>query len=114
MKGIVSFGSQGPIGAGRAVKEKRAKGKVFVYGMMIPSQAASLIKSGDIAMGITYDPASAGYAITAIADKVLKGEEITQGLEIPNLGKADVDSDKRIIKFHKVLRVTKENIDSLY
>ncbi len=114
MKGIVSFGSQGPIGAGRAVKEKRAKGKVFVYGMMIPSQAASLIKSGDIAMGITYDPASAGYAITAIADKVLKGEEITQGLEIPNLGKADVDPEKRIIKFHKVLRVTKENIDSLY
>lgn len=114
MKGVVAFGSQGPIGAGRAVKEKRARGKVFVYGMMIPSQAASLIKSGDIAMGVTYDPASAGYALTAVADKILKGEEITQNLEIPNLGKADVDMDKRIIKFHKVLRVTKDNVDSLY
>lgn len=114
MKGVVAFGSQGPIGAGRAVKEKRARGKVFVYGMMIPSQAASLIKSGDIAMGVTYDPASAGYALTAVADKILKGEEITPDLEIPNLGKADVDMDKRIIKFHKVLRVTKDNVDSLY
>lgn len=114
MKGVVAFGSQGPIGTGRAVKEKRARGKVFVYGMMIPSQAASLIKSGDIAMGVTYDPASAGYALTAVADKILKGEEITPDLEIPSLGKADVDMDKRIIKFHKVLRVTKDNVDSLY
>ncbi|VTP70073.1 Uncharacterised protein [Leclercia adecarboxylata] len=69
--------------------------------MMIPSQAASLIKSGDIAMGITYDPASAGYAITAIADKVLKGEENRSGSGDPELGKADVDTEKRIIKFHQ-------------
>lgn len=114
LKGVISFGSQGPIGAGRAVKEKRARGKVFVFGMMIPSQAASLIKSGDITMGVTYDPATAGYALTAVADKVIKGEEIKQGLDIPKLGKADVDMDKRIIKFHNVLRVTKDNIDSLY
>lgn len=114
MKGVVAFGSQGPIGAGRAVKEKRARGKVFVFGMMIPSQAASLVKSGDIAMGVTYDPASAGYALTAVADKIIKGEEITKDLEIPNLGKADVDMEKRVIKFHKVLRVTKDNVDSLY
>ncbi|WP_159564912.1 autoinducer 2 ABC transporter substrate-binding protein [Budvicia diplopodorum] len=114
MKGIVAFGSQGPIGAGRAVKEKRAQGKVFVFGMMIPSQAASLVKSGDIAMGVTYDPASAGYALTAVANKIIKGEAITKDLEIPNLGKADVDMEKHIIKFHKILRVTKDNVDSLY
>lgn len=76
LKAVVSFGSNGPIGAGRAVKEKRAKNKVAVYGMMIPSQAASLIKSGDITEGITYDPASAGYALAAVASTLLKGEEI--------------------------------------
>ncbi len=58
------------------MKEKRAKNKVAVYGMMIPSQAASLIKSGDITEGITYDPASAGYALAAVASTLLKGEEI--------------------------------------
>ncbi|XYU91782.1 substrate-binding domain-containing protein [Pasteurella multocida] len=56
LKAVISFGSQGPIGAGLAVKEKRLKGKLNVFGMMIPSQAASLIKSGNITMGITYDP----------------------------------------------------------
>ncbi len=30
------------------------------------------------------------------------------------LALGDVDGDKKVIKFHKVLRVTKENIDSLY
>ncbi|MCV5591410.1 autoinducer 2 ABC transporter substrate-binding protein, partial [Escherichia coli] len=45
---------------------------------------------------------------------LLKGEEIKPGLEMQNLGKADVDMDKRIIRLHKVLLVNKDNIDSLY
>ena len=114
MKAVVSFGSNGPIGAGRAVQEKRAKNKVSVYGMMIPSQAASLIKSGDITAGITYDPASAGYALAAVASTLLNGGEVTPGFSVKNLGKADVDTEKRIVRFHKVLLVTKDNIDTLY
>ncbi|ENX6894698.1 autoinducer 2 ABC transporter substrate-binding protein, partial [Escherichia coli] len=58
--------------------------------------------------------ASAGYALAAVASTLLKGEEIKPGLEMQNLGKADVDMDKRIIRFHKVLLVNKDNIDSLY
>lgn len=114
LKAVVSFGSQGPIGAGLAVKEKRLKNKLNVFGMMIPSQAANLIKSGDITMGITYDPANAGYALAAVAAKVLKGEKIEDGLEIPNVGKAKVDAEKKLLQFHNVLKVTKDNIDSLY
>ncbi|MCI7718468.1 substrate-binding domain-containing protein [[Pasteurella] aerogenes] len=114
LKAVISFGSQGPIGAGLAVKEKRLKGKLNVFGMMIPSQAASLIKSGNITMGITYDPASAGYALAAVAAKLLKGEKIEDGMEIPTVGKAKVDTEKKLLQFHNVLRVTKENIDNLY
>ncbi|HHW7579010.1 substrate-binding domain-containing protein [Mannheimia glucosida] len=114
LKAVVSFGSQGPIGAGLAVKEKRLKNKLNVFGMMIPSQAANLIKSGDITMGITYDPANAGYALAAVAAKVLKGEKIEDGLEIPTVGKAKVDGEKKLLQFHNVLKVTKENIDKLY
>ncbi|URH93651.1 hypothetical protein M8850_08885 [Pasteurella multocida] len=82
--------------------------------MMIPSQAASLIKSGNITMGITYDPASAGYALVTVAAKLLKGEKIEDGIEIPTVGKAKVNTEKKLLQFHDVLRVTKENIDSLY
>lgn len=114
MQAVISFGSQGPIGAGLAVKEKRLKNKLSVFGMMIPSQAAALIKSGDITMGITYDPANAGYALAAVAAKVLKGESINDNFTIPNIGVAKVDKEKRLLQFHNVLRVTRENIDQLY
>ncbi|EMJ8827580.1 autoinducer 2 ABC transporter substrate-binding protein, partial [Klebsiella pneumoniae] len=80
----------------------------------IPSQAASLIKSGDITEGITYDPATAGYALAAVASTLLNGKTIEPGFELKELGKAEVDSDKHIIRFHKVLLVNKDNIDSLY
>ncbi len=114
LKAVISFGSQGPIGAGLAVKEKRLQDKLSVFGMMIPSQAASLIKSGHITMGITYDPASSGYALATIANKLVKGEPITDGMEIPSVGKVKVDQEKKLLQFHNVLKVTKENIDQLY
>lgn len=71
---------------GTCGERETGENKVAVYGMMIPSQAASLIKSGDITEGITYDPASAGYALAAVAS-TLKGDQT--GLEMQNLGKAD-------------------------
>ncbi|MCW9718910.1 substrate-binding domain-containing protein [Avibacterium sp. 21-599] len=114
LKAVISFGSQGPIGAGLAVKEKRLKNKLSVFGMMIPSQAASLIKTGNITMGITYDPATSGYALGTIAAKVVKGEPINDGIEIKGLGKAKVNKEQKLIQFHNVLKVTKDNIDSLY
>lgn len=114
LKSVISFGSQGPIGAGLAVKEKRLKGKLNVFGMMIPSQAASLIKSGNITMGITYDPASAGYALAAVAAKVTKGEIIDDDLTIPTVGTAKVDKERKLLQFHQILKVTKDNIDTLY
>ncbi|MGX3066629.1 substrate-binding domain-containing protein [Ursidibacter arcticus] len=111
---VVSLGSQGPIGAGLAVKEKRLKNKLKVFGLMIPSQAATLIKSEHITMGITYDPADAGYVLSSVAAKVLKGEKIEQGFELPKIGKAKVYEDKKLLQFHKILRVTKDNVDTLY
>ncbi len=114
LKAVISFGSQGPIGAGRAVQERRAKKNVGVFGMMIPSQAASLIRNGNITMGITYDPATGGYATTKVAADVINGVDIEPGYTIKNFGAAEVRKDEKLIKFHKVLFVTKDNIDQLY
>ncbi|MDC0609625.1 substrate-binding domain-containing protein [Vibrio sp.] len=114
LKAVISFGSQGPIGAGRAVQERRAKAKVGVFGMMIPSQAASLIRNGNITMGITYDPATGGYATTKVAADVINGVDIEPGYTIKGFGPAEVNKEEKLIKFHKVLFVTKSNIDQLY
>ncbi|WP_027695632.1 substrate-binding domain-containing protein [Vibrio litoralis] len=114
LKAVISFGSQGPIGAGRAVQDRRAKKSVGVFGMMIPSQAASLIRNGNITMGITYDPASGGYATTKVAADVINGVDIEQGYTLKGFGEAEVKKEEKLIKFHKVLFVTKDNIDQLY
>lgn len=48
MKGIIGFGSLGPIGAGQAVQKKRAKDKIAVVGIAMPAQAAPYLMRGDI------------------------------------------------------------------
>ncbi|MGB7840969.1 MAG: substrate-binding domain-containing protein, partial [Terrimicrobiaceae bacterium] len=48
LKGILAFGSNGPIGAGNAVREKRLGQKIAVVGTVLPSQAKPLIMDGTI------------------------------------------------------------------
>src|SRR6266851_3802933 len=56
LKGILGFGSNGPIGAGNAVREKHVNGKVKVVGTVLPSQAKSLIMDGTISEGFLWNP----------------------------------------------------------
>lgn len=51
LKGILIFGANGPIGAGRAVQEREMIGKVIVVGPFIPSQGKDLMKAGAITRG---------------------------------------------------------------
>ena len=48
-----------------------------------------------------------------VADQLLKGKEVTADLTIDGIGKADVDKDKKVIRFNKILEVTKDNAQSL-
>src|SRR6185295_6040843 len=48
LKGILAFGSQGPIGAARAVEDRDLIGKVAVVGPFSPGQGAKYIRSGAI------------------------------------------------------------------
>ncbi|WP_368174015.1 autoinducer 2 ABC transporter substrate-binding protein [Aeromonas sp. s13] len=113
MKGIVSYGSLGLIGAGEALKKKRAKDKISAVGILMPSQAAPYLIRGEIDKGFLWDPADAGYALVSVAKMILDGKEIKGGLEIQNLGKAEVNAETKVIKFNKILEVDKTNASSL-
>lgn len=113
MKGIVSYGSLGLIGAGEALKKKRAKDKISAVGILMPSQAAPYLIRGEIDKGFLWDPADAGYALVSVAKMMLDGKEIKGGLEIQNLGKAEVNAETKVIKFNKILEVDKNNASSL-
>ena len=113
LKGILGFGSNGPIGAGNAVKEKRLGKKIAVVGTVLPSQAKDLIADGIIREGFLWNPTDAGYAMVAVARLVLDGKEIKDGVDIPGLGKAAVDVPGKLIKVDKIMRINGETIDGL-
>jgi simple sugar transport system substrate-binding protein len=113
LKGIVGFGSLGPPGASQALKEKKMCGKVAVVGTVIPSHAAPYLKQGCMNHGFLWDPKDAGFALVAVAKKMLDGEEIKQGMEIKGLGAAEVDPKGRLVKFDAILDITAANADKL-
>ena len=113
LKGILTFGSQGPIGAGRAIKEKGKANTIILVGACSPSQGKKLVKEGIIKSGYIWSPIEAGAAIVTVAKMVLDKTPITDGVEIPGLGKASVDPEKRVIRVIKVLKIDKDTVDQL-
>ncbi len=109
LKGIVGFGSLGPIGAAEALKQKRMKDKVAVVGTVLPGHAASYLAQGYINTGYLWDPADAGFAMVYVAKLIADGFPIYEGMTVPGLGGANVDTENNIIKFDKILEITAEN-----
>ncbi|MGA8654769.1 MAG: autoinducer 2 ABC transporter substrate-binding protein [Chthoniobacterales bacterium] len=113
LKGILTFGSLGPIGAGRALKEKGKVGKIALVGGFAPSQGAKLVKEGVILEGFIWNPEQAGEAIVNVAKMVLDGTPITDGMEVKGLGKATVNPETHVIKVIKYQALNKDTIDQL-
>jgi len=74
--GILAFGSQGPIGAGRAVDERRKAGEVFILGPFSPGQGRRLVHDGVLTGGFMWNPMEAGRVFVTLGDMLVKGEEI--------------------------------------
>ena len=113
LKGILAFGSQGPIGAARAVEERGKAKQVAVVGPFSPGQGAKFIKSGAIREGFIWNPMLAGETIVRVGAMVANGKQPEDGMELPELGKVKVDRERRLILAQKLQPINKETIDSL-
>ncbi|MEO8532071.1 MAG: substrate-binding domain-containing protein, partial [Deltaproteobacteria bacterium] len=58
--GFLTYGSQGPIGVGRALDEQHLCDKVPLVGSFSPGQGSALLKSGCIDGGFMWNPMEAG------------------------------------------------------
>ncbi|OEJ15771.1 ABC transporter substrate-binding protein [Brachyspira hampsonii] len=112
LKGILAFGSQGAPGAGQALREKSMEGKVAVFGTTTPKEVAPFLKDKSVTSSIIWSAGEASYAMVHIAKMILdgKGDEIKQGLEIPNLGVPSINGKN--ILFNRPLIITVENVDN--
>ena len=113
LKGFLAFGSQGPIGAGRAIEERRKVGEIHVLGPFSPGQGQKLIKSGAISGGFMWNPMEAGRVFVNLADMLVKGEEIKDGMEIEGLGTVHPDFETRNIIVDQLVAINKDTVDEL-
>eukprot|EP01037_Dinobryon_pediforme_P011893 gene11893-11985_t len=113
LKGFLGFGSQGPIGAGRAVEEKKLTGQVFVLGPFSPGQGRKLIKSGAIAGGFMWNPAEAGRVFVTLGKMLVDGTEIKDGMTIEGLGVIHPDAAGHKIITDNLIPINAETVDKL-
>jgi simple sugar transport system substrate-binding protein len=112
LKGIAAFGSQGPIGAGRALRDLDRK-DVNVVGAAIPSQVGQLLEDSHVKAAYLWDPRDAGYAMIAVAHRLLRGGDIVRETTYQRLGEATVDAAAKNIVFDRILEITAENARDL-
>jgi simple sugar transport system substrate-binding protein len=113
LAGILIFGANGPIGAGRAVQEREQIGKVIVVGPFIPSQGKDLMKAGAITRGFLWNPIEAGYSMVALGKFLAEGGEVSDGMDIPGLGVVQVEAEIKTIRANKMLDINPDTIDEL-
>lgn len=113
LRGILAFGSQGPIGAGRAIEERRKTGEVHVMGPFSPGQGRQLVKDGVIAGGYMWNPAEAGRVFVTLGNMLVEGAEIGEGTEIEGLGAVSPDAATRNIITDNLLEINASTVDGL-
>jgi len=111
--GIMSMGSNGPIGTGNVLKKRHLEKKIALVGTTIPSQARAYILSGVIREGFLWNPKEAGLAMTSVARLALDNTKFETGMTIPGLGKATVDTENNVVMVDRILMITKDNIADL-
>jgi len=113
LKGILAYGSHGPIGAARALDE-RGKGKqIALVGTFLPRQGAHYVKQGTIRVGYLWNPILAGEMIVHIGAMLVRGEQPVDGMEMPGLGQVRVFHERRLIQASRLEKVSRGTIDHL-
>jgi simple sugar transport system substrate-binding protein len=111
LRGILAFGSQGPIGAARAVAEQQAKGKVLVLGPFSPGQGRKLVHDGVLTGGYMWNPEVAGEVFVTLGTMLAKGQPIKDGTTIPGLGIVHPDGHNLIV--NQLVDLNAKTVDDL-
>ncbi|AQP46281.1 autoinducer 2 ABC transporter substrate-binding protein [Tessaracoccus aquimaris] len=114
LKGIMGTSSFDAPGVARAIEELGLQGKFFTAGTGMPEANKAILEKGLVHALTLWDPADAGYAMAALAVKVLKGEEIKAPVDLGVKGYEEVNfaegSDK-VMEGAGWIVITKDNVD---
>ncbi|MCY4460892.1 MAG: substrate-binding domain-containing protein [Albidovulum sp.] len=113
LKGFLAFGSQGPIGAGRAVQERRKTGEIHVLGPFSPGQGRQLVHDGVLSGGFMWNPHEAGRVFVTMGKMLVDGAMIEDGTMIEGLGEVSPDAATRNIITDNLLELNVDTVDAL-
>ncbi len=110
LKGFKGSASTDVAGIGLAIEERGLQNKTCVVGTSLPSIAGQYLKSGAVKTINFWDPADAGYLMQKIAVMLLKGEKVTDGMDLGINGYHHVKLDGKVIYGQAWVDVTKDNM----
>ena len=110
LKGFKGSASTDVAGVGLAIEERGLENKTCVVGTSLPSIAGQYLKSGAVKAINFWDPADAGYLMQKIAVMLLKGEKVTDGMDLGINGYRHVKLDGKVIYGQAWVDVTKDNM----
>jgi simple sugar transport system substrate-binding protein len=82
IKGFQGSSSLDVLGIGRAVEEAGLQGKICVFGTGLPNDAAKFLESGAITGISFWDPKDAGLVMNKIAQMLVEGKQVTDGMDL--------------------------------
>lgn len=115
LKGVMGTSSYDAPGVARAIQELGLEGKVFTSGTGMPGDNAELLKSGAVKSLTLWDPALAGKAMCSLAIKMLRGEEITDNLDLDVEGYTNLmfkEGSTTVLEGQGWIVINAENVDS--
>lgn len=115
IKGILGTSSFDAPGVARAIDELGLKDKVFTAGTGMPAANKEILDKGLVAALTLWDPADAGYAMAALATKILNGEKITDGVNLGVKGYEEMhfsEGSDKVLEGNGWIQITKDNVDS--
>jgi simple sugar transport system substrate-binding protein len=109
LKGVIGSSASDPPGAGLAVAEKGLQDKIAVVGTSIGSMSGQGLEDGSIKVVSIWNPQNIGYACAWIIKRSLDGKKLSNGLDIPGLGKVMIKGKVVYGDASGILDITKEN-----
>lgn len=115
IKGFQGSASTDVAGIGRAIEEAGLNDKVCVFGTSLPSIAGKFIETGAVDGIGFWDPKDAGIVMNKVAQMVLEGKKITNGMNLGVKGYEKVSVTKGpgqgfIIRGNAFVDVDKTNL----
>ncbi len=112
IKGVQGSASTDVVGAGQATSEAGLQDDVSIVGTSVPNDARVGLENGSIDLITFWDPADAGYAMNSLAQSVLDGEDVTEGMDLGVAGYESVTIDGNVVYGDEAwITVTQENVD---